>query len=147
MPPASMMFAFQVFTPSARSTICPADPHTCADSTATCQHEQDLTNQNHATTPEVIHACQDLWAPGSVPNGVDSFIGGEVTCRADAYMTGAGQWTSPRPAVCGTIEAAAASLGVGAITPGCALYFWCSSPEPVDGEIYIQWVLSTQQLY
>lgn len=115
----------------------------------TCEHESPyLTHYDNATPAEVIKACQELWVPGAVPNPTAAFIGGEVKCSADAYQADGGRWVSPWPAVCGTVEAAAAVFGVGPVTPGCCLWFWCTSPEPAsDGTISIQWIVNMQQAY
>jgi hypothetical protein len=113
-----------------------------------CANESDdFMHYDYPTTPEIIKACQLLWTEGSVPKRVDAGIGGEITCRKTSYEVGIGKWDSPRPAVCGIIEDAAASVRLSGLTPGCGLWFWCTSPEPFGGEIDIQWVMNIRQTY
>jgi len=113
-----------------------------------CANESnDFMHYDYSTTPEIIKACQLLWTEGSVPKRVDSGIGGEIRCRRTSYEVAAGAWESPRPPVCDLIETAAASVGLSGLTPGCELWFWCTSPEPIAGEIDIQWTMYIQQTY
>jgi hypothetical protein len=111
------------------------------EETPTCMNESDLlTHYELTATPQLVKACATLWTPGSVPKRTDPGIGGEIKCRKDSYEVEVGKWESPRPAVCAEIEAAAASFGVGEMTPGCGLWLWC-----LEGSD--QWILGMQQTY
>lgn len=120
------------------NTITPSDD----DDDEECKIKKRFWNYDYDTTPpEVVSACKALWHPGSVPKRVDSGVGGMIKCRKYSYEVGNGEWESPRPAVCELIEAAALSAFNLALTPGCALWFWCLS-NPADG-----WIVESQQFF
>mmetsp|Transcript_19848 Transcript_19848/g.28231 ORF Transcript_19848/g.28231 Transcript_19848/m.28231 type:complete len:553 (+) Transcript_19848:676-2334(+) len=110
------------------------------DDEAECKTITTLMYSDFQPTPtEVTSACQTLWIPDSVPTKDDDvFIGGEIKCRKFSYEV-QGKWVSPRPAVCGDVETAAAALDL-TLTPGCSLWFWCMQEAS-------QWIIGSDQVY
>jgi hypothetical protein len=119
--------------PDCQPPVDPHEPQECANLSGF------YTDFEYQTTPEIIEACQALWARGSL-------FEGEIECTKESYRTDNifGEWKSPRPPVCNLVERAAATVGVTGLTPGCGLYFWCSPPAP---DLGIQWVIEMQQVY